>query len=96
MNPSVSILMAFDCKCYLFTHEHFAGAHTFHAELEFRIVGKTEESRKKNLSEQRREPTTNSTHIMVSIVVYIKSINTLNQKTAFFNGTYLLISNNSN
>ena len=25
MNPSVSLLMGFDCKCYLFTHEHFAG-----------------------------------------------------------------------
>ena len=81
MNPSVCLLMGFNC--YLFTHEHFAGAHTIHVELEFRIVGKTEVSRKKNLSEQRREPTTNSTHIMVSIMVYIKSINTLNQKTAF-------------
>ena len=58
MNPSVSILMGFNCKCkcYLFTHEHSAGAHTFHVELEFRIVGKMEVSRKKNLSEQRREP----------------------------------------
>ena len=57
MNPSVSLLMGFDCKCkcYLFTHEHFAGAHTFHIELEFRIVGKTEVSRK-SLSEQRRGP----------------------------------------
>ena len=58
---------------------------------------KTEVSRK-NLSEQRREPTTNSTHIMVSIIimVHIKSFNTLNQKTSFFSSTYLLISNNSN
>ena len=57
MTLSVSILMAFDCKCKynLFTHEHFAGAHTFHVEL-----------------------------------------NTLNQKTACFCSTYLLISNNSN
>ena len=57
MNPSVSLLMGYDCKCkcYLFTHEHFAGAHTFHVELEFRIVGKTEVSRKKNLSEQGLE-----------------------------------------
>ena len=40
MAPSVSILMAFDCKCNQFTHEHFAGAHTFHVELEFyRSVG---------------------------------------------------------
>ena len=98
MNPSVSLLMGFNCKCYLFTHEHFAGAHTIHVELEFRIVGKTEVSRKKNLSEQRREPKTNSTHIMVSIIimVHIKSFNTLNQKTSFFSSTYLLISNNSN
>ena len=65
MNPSVSLLMGYDCKCYLFTHEHFAGVHTFHVELEFIIVGKTEVSRKKNLSQQRRELTTNSTHIMV-------------------------------
>ena len=59
MNPSVSLLMGFDCKCkrYRFSesHEHFAGAHTFHVELEFRIVGKTEVSRKKNLSEQGPE-----------------------------------------
>ena len=59
MNPSVSLLMGFDCKCkrYWFSesHEHFAGAHTFHVELEFRIVGKTEVSRKKNLSEQGPE-----------------------------------------
>ena len=98
MNPSVSLLMGFNCKCYLFTHEHLAGAHTIHVELEFRIVGKTEVSRKKNLSEQRREPKTNSTHIMVSIIimVHIKSFNTLNQKTSFFSSTYLLISNNSN
>ena len=47
MNPSVSLLMGFNCKCYLFTHEHFSGAHTIHVELEFRIVGKTEVSRKK-------------------------------------------------
>ena len=86
MAPSVSILMAFDCKCNQFTHEHFAGAHTFHVELEFyRSVGNLKlKYPEKNLWEQRREPTTNSTHIMVSIMVYIKSINTLNQKTAFF------------
>ena len=59
MNPSVSLLMGFDCKCkrYRFSesHEHFAGAHTFHVALEFRIVGKTEVSGKKNLSEQGPE-----------------------------------------
>ena len=33
MTPSVSILMEFDCKCNLFTYEHFAGAHTFHVEV---------------------------------------------------------------
>ena len=49
MNPSVSLLMGYDCKCkcYRFTHEHYAGAHTFHVELEFRTVGKTKVSRKK-------------------------------------------------
>ena len=69
MNPSVSLLMGYDCKCkcYRFTHEHFAGAHTFHVELEFKIVGKTEVSRKKNLSEQGLW-TTNSTHIVVSML----------------------------
>ena len=57
MNPSVSLLMEFDCKCkrYRFTHEHFAGAHTFHVELEFRIVGKTEVYPEKNLPEQGPE-----------------------------------------
>ena len=82
MNPSVSILMESDCKCYRFTHEHFAGAHTFHLELEFRIVGKTEVSRKKPLRAMARELTTNSTHIMVSML-YIKSVNTLNLNTTF-------------
>ena len=66
--------MGLDCKCNPFTHEHFAGAHTFHVELKFRSVGKTEVPRK-NLLEQRREPTTNSTHIMASML-YIKSVNT--------------------
>ena len=69
MNPSVSLLMGFDCKCkrYRFSesHEHFAGAHTFHVELEFRIVGKTEVSRKKKpLRARAGEPTTNSTHMI--------------------------------
>ena len=87
MNPSVSLLMGFDCKCkcYRFTHEHFAGAHTFHVELEFRIVGKTEVSGKKNLSEQRPENqqrTLPMPHIMVSMF-YIKSVNTLNHNTTF-------------
>ena len=95
MNPSVSILMESDCKCYRFTHEHFAGAHTFHLELEFRIVGKTEVSRKKPLRAMARELTTNSTHIMVSML-YIKSVNTLNHNTTFASRSILLISNNSN
>ena len=54
MNPSVCLLMGFNCKCYLFTHEHFAGAHTIHVELEFRIVGKTEVSRKKTSQSKGR------------------------------------------
>ena len=58
MTPSVSILMMFDCKCNLFTHEHFAGAHTFHVELEFRIVGKTQVSIKKPLK-AKKERTNN-------------------------------------
>ena len=97
MNPSVSILMGFDCKCkcYLFTHEHLAGAHTFHLELEFRIVGKTEVCRKKPLRARAGELTTNSTHIMVSML-YIKSVNTLNHNTTFASRSILLISNNSN
>ena len=97
MNPSVSLLMGFDCKCkrYRFTHEHFAGAHTFHVELEFRIVGKTEVSRKKPLRARAREPTTNSTHIVVSML-YIKSVNILNHNNNFASRSILLISNNSN
>ena len=58
MTPSVSILMAFDCKCNLFAHEHFASAHTFHVELEFRIVGKTQVSIKKPLR-AKKERTNN-------------------------------------
>ena len=58
MTPLVSILMMFDCKCNLFTHEHFAGAHTFHVELEFRIVGKTQVSIKKPLK-AKKERTNN-------------------------------------
>ena len=55
MNPSVSLLMGYDCKCkcYRFTHE-LAGAHTFHVELEFIIVGKTEVSRKKTSQSKGR------------------------------------------
>ena len=87
--------MESDCKCYRFTHEHFAGAHTFHLELEFRIVGKTEVSRKKPLRAMARELTTNSTHIMVSML-YIKSVNTLNHNTTFASRSILLISINSN
>ena len=64
MAPSVSILMAFDCECNQFTHEHFAGAHTFHVELEFyRSVGnlklkypeKTSQSKGEN--QQQTQPT---------------------------------------
>ena len=55
MTPSVSILMAFDCKCNLFAHEHFASAHTFHVELEFRIVGKTQVSIKKTSQSKEGE-----------------------------------------
>ena len=78
--------MGYDCKCkcYRFTHE-LAGAHTFHVELEFRIVGKTEVSRKKNLSEQgpeNQQQTQPMPHIMVSMF-YIKSFNTLNHNTTF-------------
>ena len=58
MTPSVSILMAFDCKCNLFAHEHFASAHTFHVELEFRVVGKTQVSIKKPLR-AKKERTNN-------------------------------------
>ena len=71
MNPSVSILMGFDCKCkcYLFTHEHLAGAHTFHLELEFRIVGKTEVSRKKT-SQSKGQRTNNklNPHYGVNVI----------------------------
>ena len=95
MNPSVSILMEFDCKCYRFTHEHFAGAHTLHLELEFTTVGKMEVSRKKPLRAMAGELTTNSTHIMVSML-YIKSVNKLNHNTTFASKSILLISNNSN
>ena len=73
-------------KCYRFTHEHFAGAHIFHVELEFKIVGKTEVSRKKNLSEQRAgKPTTNSTHIMVTLV-----LGQLARKSQFFHTNHIL------
>ena len=50
MNPSVSLLVGFDCKCkrYRFTHEHFAGAHTIHVELEFlELLGKRKYQEKK-------------------------------------------------
>ena len=86
MNPSVSLLMGYDCKCkcYRFTHEHFAGAHTFHVELEFRIVGKTEVSRKKKTSQSKGRRTNNklNPHNMVSML-YIKSVITLNHNTTF-------------
>ena len=73
MNPSVPLLMEFDCKCkcYLFTYEHFAGGHTFHVELEFRIVGKTEVSRKKtSQSKGRRTNNKLNPHYGVKYVIH--------------------------
>ena len=71
----VNTIFVCKCKCNLFTHEaskssrsSFKGVRVFWVELEFEDVGfcggrKTEEPGEKP-SEQGREPTTNSTHIM--------------------------------
>ena len=88
--------MGFDFKCNLFTHEHFASDHTISSMLNWnlKVLGKPRYP-EKNLSEQRREPTTNLMHIMVTML-YVKSVNTLNQNTLFVSSTILLISENSN
>ena len=93
---TLSILMGFDFKCNLFTHEHFASDHTISSMLNWnlKVLGKPRYP-EKNLSEQRREPTTNLMHIMVTML-YVKSVNTLNQNTLFVSSTVLLISENSN
>ena len=93
---TLSILMGFDFKCNLFTHEHFASAHTISSMLNWnlKVLGKPRYP-EKNLSEQRREPTTNLMHIMVTML-YVKSVNTLNQNTPFVSSTILLSSENSN
>ena len=93
---TLSILMGFDFN-NLFIHEHFASAHTIYSTLNWnsKVLGKPRYP-EKNLSEQRREPTTNLLmHIMVTML-YVKSVNTLNQNTLFVSSTILLISENSN
>ena len=53
--------MGFDCKCkcYLFTYEHFAGAHTFHVlNYNLELLGKRKYPEKKPLRARAGEPTT--------------------------------------
>ena len=73
---------------------NFVGAHSM-LNWNLEVLGKLTYPGKKNRRARAGEPTTNSTHIMVSML-YIKSVNTLNHNTTFASRSILLISNNSN